>query len=94
MKGVNPVESTEVLKAVRKFLSDRRDDDFAPALKTFLLGSNEEKLQAFILSLTCAKVFGNVIVDRGELTPQTALLVPTLEIQMVKLLEEQQSHRD
>jgi hypothetical protein len=58
----------------------------------FLGGSDEERFRAFLFALTCAKTFANVILDGGELTTSNALLMQTVEIQMAKFLEGQESH--
>ena len=88
------VQQASSLETLKRFLADRRDSDFTKVVEEFLDCSDEERLRAFLFSITSAKLFANIIVDRGELTPSTALLIQSLEVQMIKLakqLEERQS---
>jgi hypothetical protein len=81
-------EAEKIKETLKRFLDDRRDVDFTRVVKLFLSGSDQEQWQAFLFALTSAKVFANIILDRGELTPSNALLMKTIDAQMARVLQE------
>ena len=80
-------EAEKITKTLERFLNDRGDGDFLHVVKAFLGRSEEDQFHAFLYALISSKVFVNVVLDRGELTPPNAILMKTVEVQMAKLLQ-------